>query len=282
MSTATTAVDLAIKSQLTKRRKRSSKNADDPAAKKQKTGKAKKTRLEQLKETTPEDIKAIQTKLAVVLLYNAFTKNSFLYSGLTQRASHYYQFPVVTAKPKNKGELPGDKFFLGCDDVAHIEYALRTVYYERYGGDPGTLDHEKWAIYRFNQLYYGVKQFSPRLSESTMSDILSKYRSYGGSVIPPYPNIAESVNHKTVRPWIVSLKQYFEEHPDRLPPMPEGSTKPVFLPLDNLLLINKSMKEHKENELLLGLSEEDAKKVRDVASDDDEEDDASTNDSDSD
>lgn len=247
MSSVAATRDAAIKSQIGKKRKRtlSSKN---PSAKKKKSNEKSKKRIADLKPFTVDDLKAVQSFFSNVLFFAKSTGNLALFNGLTQKVSQYFQFPIVTEEPHNKGDLSGIDYFLGCDSVSTIEYVLRTVYYERYGGDSGLLEHEKWSLYKYNQMYYGTKAFTPKINEPVLRDLHAKTRPYGGSELPPYPNIAEQALYKTVRPYLVPLEKYFGDFPDRLPK--EFSENSRFLPFADLEKINLEIKKKKEDLLL--------------------------------
>lgn len=259
MATRTAGIDAAVQSQIGIKRRRSSKTN----SKKEKP----KKRQRQLKPHTAKDIELIQQLLANVLVYNSAVENHFLYCGLTQKASHYFQFPIVVAEPPNKGELPGEHYFLGCDNISVIEYVLRSVYYKMYGGDPSLNEHKEWDLYRFNTQYYGAKAFATKVTTAVLQDLNAKTRPYGGSELPHYPNIAESSCYKTVLPFLVPLEKYFAIQGRTPENIAFGPLK--VLPFSDLQKINSAIKKKKEDLLLEGNV---SKAVRDVPSDDDDED----------
>lgn len=256
--------DAAIKSQILKKRRRSkSKKGGEPGAKKRKTGEKSSRKVTDLKPFDQKDIEMIQKILGNFIGYNFATESHFLYNSLTKKNSEFAQFPVVTGEPENKGTLPADKYFLGCDSIPVIEFVLRTVYYLHYGGDSTIKPHEKWSLYKWNQMYYGTKAFASKITSTILSDMLAKTRPYGGSELPPYPNIAETYCYKTVKPYLVSIKDYFEAFPDRIPA--DLAFAPLkAMPFSHLESINAEIKK-KKSDLLL---EESIDKVADVPSDD--------------
>lgn len=264
--------EAAIQSQIGKRKKRSN-STKNPKAKKQKTESSGKRKIAELIPFTNDDLQAVQAMLANVLFFARATGTYALFNGLTQKVSHYFQFPIVTGEPHNKGDLSGIDYFLGCDSIPLIEWVLRTVFYERYGGDSGLAAHEKWSLYKFNQMFYGTKAFTPKVNETVLRDLHAKTRPYGGSELPHYPNIAEQALYKTIRPYLVPIEKYFTDFPDRVPEAVRKSVK--FSPFSDLEKINLEIKKKKEDLLL---EESITKAVSGIASDDEGDTDSSSDD----